>query len=63
MQVQQALNEVRDEFELPAFQNYVPDWYAASQGEKVAATDRDAALAKGDVWLADLAENPKTFNA
>jgi len=65
MQVQQALNDVRDEFELPAFQDYVPDWYAASKGEKVAATDRDAALAKGDVWLADLAEDvdPKTFNA
>jgi len=64
MQVQQALNDVRDEFELPAFQNYVPDWYAASKAD-MSAFAPAAPVAAGDVNLFDMAEevDPKTFNA
>jgi len=64
MQVQQALNDVRDEFELPAFQNYVPDWYAASKAEQP-EFDPVAPVDAGDMNLFDLAEevDPKTFNA
>jgi len=64
MQVQQALNDVRDEFELPAFQHYVPDWYAASKAEQP-AFDPAAPQADGGANLFDMAEevDPKTFNA
>jgi len=56
MQVQQALNDVRDEFSLPAFQNYVPSWLPETAAGVSAAPD--APLADGDVRLDDLAEVP-----
>jgi len=53
MQVQQALNEVRDEFQLPAFQDYVPRWLPDGD-----ATDAPFVPTGGDVNLADLAVDP-----
>jgi len=58
MQVQQALNDVRNDFALPSFQNYVPDWLASSAAEPLPKYDPDAPLAEGDVLLADLALDP-----
>jgi len=56
MQVQQALNDVRDEFSLPAFQNYVPSWLPETAAGVSAPSN--APLADGDVRLDDLAEVP-----
>jgi len=55
MQVQQALNDVRDAFELPSLVDYVPDWLA---GADLPAYDPDAPLAEGDVLLEDIAIDP-----
>jgi len=64
MQLQQALNDLRDDFELPAFQDYVPDWYAATVADASRANLAVPPVA-GGVNLFDMTEevDPKTFNA
>jgi len=55
MQLQQVLNELRDEFALPAFQNFVPSFL---EGVTLPAVDPDAPLAEGDVDLSAFAVEP-----
>jgi len=62
MQVQQALNDLRDEFELPAFQDYVPNWLELKDGDAALPIDRASVQARGDVLLADIAVDPADFD-
>jgi len=55
MQLQQVLNDIRDEFTLPAFQNFVPSFL---EGVTLPAVDPDAPLADGDVDLSTFAVEP-----
>jgi len=55
MQLQQVLNDIRDEFTLPAFQNFVPSFL---EGVTLPAVDPDAPLAEGDVDLSAFAVEP-----
>jgi len=55
MQLQQVLNDIRDEFTLPAFQNFVPSFL---EGVTLPAVDPDAPLAEGDVDLSTFAVEP-----
>jgi len=65
MQVQQAVNDVRTEFQLPEFADYVPHWLPRNDEDSIDAAAAPFVAADGDVNLADLAVavDPKTFNA
>jgi len=55
MQLQQALNDLRTQFQLPAFQDYVPSWLPNLDA---AGAAHGIHVANGNVNLADLAVDP-----
>jgi len=63
MQVQQALNDLRDAFELPAFQDYVPRWLPDGAAEGITAMGAPFMAGDDDVNLADLAVDPAVVAA
>jgi len=58
LQVQQAINDIRTEFQLPEFADFVPRWLPRNDEGSIDAAAAPFVGADGDVNLADLAIDP-----